>query len=127
MVVVLSTLMFLQLKHTKLDVYRVSRKLVLISYQLAKTFPTEEKFALCSQIRRASTSVLLNLSEGCSKHSEKERNRFYETARGSVVELDTAFTLAVDLEYIKIENTADLKIYLNKCFQMLSKMIKFDD
>jgi four helix bundle protein len=115
--------MFLQLAHTRLDVFNISRAFVLSCYKDTKLFPNEEKFALVQQIRRAAMSVHLNLAEGSSRKSMAERERFYEISRGSIVEIDTAFDIAVELEYInkdKLENTGSLLI---RTFQMLSKMI----
>ena len=93
-------------------------------YRISTSFPPEEKFNMVTQIRRAALSVKLNLSEGSSRKSLAERRRFYEIARGSVVEIDTVLETAVDMNYFKPE---DLKIageYLNRCFAMLSQMLK---
>jgi four helix bundle protein len=116
--------MFLQLAHTKLDIYEACKQLVVICYSLSARFPNEEKFALSAQIRRAAISVFLNLAEGCAKSSQKERCRFFETSRGSLVEIDTAFLIATELNYIKKEETEALKAIAIRCYQMLSKMIK---
>lgn len=80
--------MFLQLKHTNLDVFKFSHELVLECYKLTKSFPESEKFAMISQIRRAAVSVHLNVAEGCSRKSATDRKRFYEIARGSAIEID---------------------------------------
>src|SRR4051812_37887906 len=116
--------MFLQLEHTKLDVFGISRQFVISCYRETKLFPSEEKFALTQQIRRAALSVHLNLAEGCSRKTLNERKRFYEISRGSIVEVDTAFEIAVELGYTdkhKIEDTGNLLV---RTFQMLSKMIR---
>ena len=115
--------MFLELAHTKLDVFKVSKEFVLYCYRETKPFPNDEKFALTQQIRRAAISVHLNLAEGSSRKSLTERKRYYEISRGSVIEIDTAFDIAVGLEYStkdKLEHTGSLLI---RTFQMLSKMI----
>src|SRR6187401_1271152 len=114
--------MFLQLAHTKLDVFTVSKVFVLECYRITKNFPQEEKFALIQQIRRAALSVHLNVAEGCSRKSIAERKRFYEIARGSVIEVDTAFDIAIDLGYTSKENLADLGTLLVRSFQLISKM-----
>lgn len=82
--------MFLQLAHTKLDIFQASKSLTLECYRITKLFPQEEKFAMVQQIRRAALSVHLNIAEGCSRKSATERKRFYEISRGSVIEIDTA-------------------------------------
>jgi len=58
--------MFLNLNHYKLDVYKTARELRLECYEILKKLPNEEKVNLIDQIRRASTSVILNITEGCS-------------------------------------------------------------
>ena len=115
--------MFLQLAHTKLDVFSVSREFVLSCYKETRLFPSEEKFALIQQIRRAALSVHLNVSEGCSRKSVVERKRFYEIARGSVIEIDAALDIALDLGYTLKERLADLGLLLVRTFQLISKMI----
>jgi len=93
--------MFLQLKHEKLDVFQFSRSFVGECYRLTKELPAEERFNLISQIRRAALSVHLNIAEGASRKSLGERKRFYEIARGSVIEIDAALDVAEDMGYIK--------------------------
>ncbi len=93
------TTMFLQLAHTKLNVYQFSQALALECYKITHQFPTEEKFAMVQQIRRAALFVHLNLAEGCSRKSKVERNRYFETSRGSVIEIDAALDIAYKLSY----------------------------
>jgi four helix bundle protein len=115
--------MFLQLSHNKMDVYQASRKMVLACYKLSNALPDEERFGLVQQIRRASTSVSLNISEGSSRKSDAERKRYYEISRGSVVEIDSIMDLCSDLHYCtknEMQETGDLVV---RCFQMLSAML----
>lgn len=115
--------MFLQLKHTNLDVFSASRDFVLECYRVTKTFPAEEKFAMTSQIRRAALSTHLNVAEGCSRKSLAERKRFYEVARGSVIEVDTAFDVALALAYCTSDSLNPLGEKLVKTFKLLCGMI----
>jgi four helix bundle protein len=85
--------MFLHLAHTKTPVFIESKRFTLECYRITKDFPTEEKFAMVQQIRRAALSVHLNIAEGCSRKSATERKRFFEISRGSVIEIDTASIL----------------------------------
>ena len=115
--------MFLQLKHTGLEVFKFSQELVLECYRLTKLFPEIEKFSLTSQIRRAALSAHLNVAEGCSRRSVNERKRFYEIARGPVVEIDTAIGIAFQLEYVKIEQLANFEKLFITNYKILSGMI----
>jgi len=115
--------MFLQLAHTKLDAYHYSQELALECYRITRTFPVDEKFALVQQIRRAALSVHLNISEGCSRKSKAERIRFFEIARGSVIEIDSAIGIAHKLAYATSEQLQPLGNSIIKNFKILSAMI----
>ena len=118
--------MFLNLAHTKLDVYKFSQELSLECYRITKKFPPDERFALVQQIRRAAISVQLNLAEGCSRRSQNERNRYFEIARGSIIEIDSAIGIAFKLEYTMMEELKPLGESIVKTFKLLSGMIKRD-
>lgn len=115
--------MFLKLVRTKLDVYQASQQLALECYRLTRQLPSEEKFAMVQQLRRAALSVHLNLAEGCSRKSKAERNRFYEIARGSVIEIDACLDIAIALKYVNLENLNALGESIVKAFKLLSGMI----
>jgi four helix bundle protein len=115
--------MFLLLSHTNLDIFKVSKSLILLVYQATERFPKEEKYAITQQIRRAALSVHLNIAEGCSRRSMPERKRFFEISRGSVIEIDTAIDMAVELNFITKQETMILGETIIRCFQLLSKMI----
>ncbi len=115
--------MFLTLNHQKLDVYTVSKEFVYECYRLTKILPSEERFGIISQIKRAAISVHLNIAEGCSRKSQAERNRYYEIARGSLIEIDAALDISHRLEYLKNANTENLGKLLIQCFKMLTGLI----
>ena len=66
----------------KLLVYQTARKLVKDVYILIQRFPTEERFALCDQVRRAIISVPSNIAEQSGRTSYKERIHFLDIAYG---------------------------------------------
>ncbi len=115
--------MFLELAHTKLDIFTVSKAFVLACYKETRLFPSEEKFGIISQIRRAALSVHLNVAEGCSRKSSVERKRFYEIARGSIIEIDAAFDISVELGYTSKQRLNELGKLMIRSFQMISKLI----
>src|SRR5882757_4694877 len=115
--------MFLSLNHQKLNIYSFSKEFVLECYKLTKYLPADEKFGMISQIRRAALSVHLNIAEGSSRKSEAERKRFYEIARGSLIEVDAALDIAADLNYCTPESLQSLGFTLVKCFKYLSGLI----
>jgi four helix bundle protein len=115
--------MFLQLAHTKLDVFKYSQELALECYEVSKLLPDSEKFAMVQQIRRAALSVHLNIAEGCSRKTKPDRTRFYEISRGSVVEIDAAIGIAYKLSYVSLEQLHSLGEKIIKTFKILSGMI----
>ena len=115
--------MFLQLAHTKLDVFKFSQELALECYRITKKFPADERFALVQQIRRAAISVHLNIAEGCSRKSLNERKRYFEISRGSVIEIDSAIEIAFKLEYVILDELKSLGDYIVKSFKLLTGLI----
>ena len=116
--------MFIKLNHQSLDVYKAVVELTREVYIVSVKLPPEEKFIMVQQIRRAVLSVKLNLAEGASRRSPLERKRFLEISRGSLIEVDAILETAVDLKYFTIEELNIIAGLLNKCFAMLSRMIK---
>lgn len=119
--------MLLDLKHKQLDVYKEVSVFVKEAYLITLSLPAEEKFNMVSQIRRAALSVKLNLAEECSRKSLMERKRFFEISRSSLIEVDAAFEVAIDLEYIEINQLEKLNHSLHKRFAMLTNMIKQEE
>jgi four helix bundle protein len=115
--------MFLNLKHESLEVYKIARRLVIEVYKTSKNWPPEEKYGLKGQVRRAANSVKFNIAEGSSRKSNKDRCRFYEIARGSIVEIDSAYESAADLKYSTMDELKDLGPLIKSCFAMLSNLI----
>jgi len=115
--------MFLKLAHTQLEITKCSKSITLSSYQITSNFPPSEKFGITQQIRRAALSVHLNIAEGCSRRSLVERKRFFEISRGSLIEVDTAFEIAIELNYVSLDEMKTVGEHIVSCFKMLSKLI----
>lgn len=87
-------------EHKKLRAFELADDLVIIIYQVTRSFPKEELFGLTSQMRRAGISVPSNIVEGCARESQIEYKRFLEIAFCSLKELHYQFDLACKLGYI---------------------------
>ncbi len=70
-------------------------------YAMTHTFPGDERFGLTAQMRRAVVSVPSNIAEGQARQGRKEFIQFLSHAEGSLAELDTQLTLAVELGYCR--------------------------
>lgn len=92
----------------KYDIWQLSHSLTLEIYKLTIHFPKEEVYNLTSQIRRASSSIPTNISEGCGRNSDKEFNQFLNIALGSANETEYLLILARDLQYLNLETATSL-------------------
>ena len=111
------------LSHKNLEVYRLSLQLMEETYKITKSFPKDEQYILVSQLRRAAISVCSNIAEGASRISKREKKRFYEIARGSIVEIDTQLEISCILKYSEKEKQVLILSIIASLFKMLSKMI----
>ena len=122
--VVLSTLNFQQnmeyFGYRKLATYVKARELVRVVYALLKTFPREEMFALCSQIRRAAVSITSNIAEGMTRYSNKEKVHFLEMSYGSLMELMSQFEVALDQGYISDGDFEYIETFVADVARLLS-------
>ncbi|UYZ58672.1 four helix bundle protein [Hymenobacter latericus] len=83
----------------ELVVWQKAHQLVLAVYRVSESFPKHELFALTAQLRRAAVSVPANIAEGFRKRGLKDKIRFFNTAEGSLEEVQYYFILAQDLGY----------------------------
>ena len=111
-----------------LIVWQKAHELVLAIYKLTSNFPEKERFGLCQQVRRSSTSVAANIVEGKSKKTDKEFCAYLYNSRGSLEETRYHLLLSKDLKYIdsvqydNIEKLAtEVSILLNKLITILNK------
>ena len=86
--------------YTDLIAWQKAMDLVEMVYKMTYQFPTDEKFGLISQIRRAAVSVPSNIAEGQGRWSDAEFHRFLAIAHGSLREIETQAMIAKRLSYI---------------------------
>lgn len=108
--------------YQKLIVWKEAHNLCIHIYKLTKTLPTDEKFGLISQMRRASASVPTNIAEGSTKHSPRERAHFYEIASTSLEELHYELFLSKELSYISENEFATLDDKIRRISYLLLKL-----
>jgi len=73
-------------------------------YRLTAGFPTEERFGLTSQLRRAAVSIPSNIAEGQARQGTKEFLQFLSHTQGSLAEVETQLLLAVELLFATKED-----------------------
>lgn len=105
--------------HKNLNAWIKSFEFVKEVYVVTQSFPSEERYGLVSQIKRASVSVPVNIAEGAARKSNKEFIQFLHIALGSVTELDTLLLLSFELSFISQEQ---LNILIEK-LDIIGKLI----
>ena len=116
----------MQIKSAKdLEVYKKGYLLAMEVFKLSKNFPSEEKFALTSQIRRSSRSICLNLREAWAKRRyEAHFVSKLTDCDGENSETDSSLDFARDCGYIPLQQHDTLTALCREVGGMLGSMIK---
>jgi four helix bundle protein len=107
-----------------LKVWQKAHQLTLAVYQATAKFPSDERYGLTAQIRRASASIPANLAEGCGRNGKAELARFSTIASGSASELQYHLLLARDLQLITPTAHAKLSGDTVELKRMLSALVR---
>lgn len=110
--------------HRNLQAFKLADELALTVYQHTIGFPTEERYGLCSQIRRAAVSVPTNIVEGCARETDADYRRFLVMAFGSLREVGYLIDLSCRLGYINDTVAAQLHEQYDHAARVLSNLIK---
>ena len=89
-------------------------------YQLTQKYPSEEKFGLVAQMRRAAVSIPSNIAEGQARHTTGEFIQFISHAEGSVAELDTQLILSIELRFCSDANAEPAFCLISELRKMLN-------
>jgi four helix bundle protein len=105
-----------------LIVWQKSLSLVKLLYKLTSNFPSEERFGLTSQMRRAAVSIPSNVAEGQARRTTPDFVRFISNAEGSAAELDTQIILAVSLSFCTNDQAKECFDLLDEIRRMLNAL-----
>ena len=96
------------LHYRELIAWQKSMALVKNVYSYSMEFPSDERFGLTSQIRRAAVSIPSNIAEGQGRDSTREFIRHLSIAYGSLMEVETQILIAEDLGYANQQTSSKL-------------------
>lgn len=105
----------------KLEVWQKGRMFAGSIYDAVDKFPKQEQFALSQQLIRAAVSVIANIAEGSGRSSRKEFSRYVEMAYGSLCEVVSELSIALDRGYLEKQRFKDLYLQAESLGQMLSR------
>ena len=111
--------------YRELIVWQKSRTLIADVYRATRSFPTEERFGLSAQMRRAAISIACNLAESQSWRSKRDVTNFLQIARGSALELETQLLIASDLELMESRAAEEVTERLLEIERMLNGLIRY--
>ena len=104
----------------KLTAWQKAKELAVAVYQIANRFSQYEQYALSSQIRRAAISVPSNIAEGTGRVSVKEKIHFLEISYGSLLETYCQLQIAVELNYISLDDLEAIKSLFFETSRLIS-------
>jgi len=109
--------------HEHLRVFKVADTLALIVYQHTKSFPSDERFGLHSQLRRAAVSAVTNIVEGSARRSRSDYARFIDIALASATEVDYLISLCYRLRLLSREAYDECKTCTHELLPSLQKLL----
>jgi len=90
----------MKFKYEELEVWQLAIELIKAMYVLLEKFPTDEKYDLISQGKRAVVSIALNIAEGSGRHTDRDFSLFINRATTSLLEVDAVLKVGIELGYI---------------------------
>ncbi|MNF28035.1 hypothetical protein D3C84_87030 [compost metagenome] len=109
----------------KLEVWQNSRTLILDIYKLTNRFPSNEVFGITSQIKRSSSSIATNISEGTSRNTNKDKAHFLTISYSSAMETLNHLIISKDLDYISEEDYFTCREKIEKICNQINSLKKY--
>jgi four helix bundle protein len=104
-------------------VWQKAMDLVVTSYESAKRLPGHELYGLIAQIQRAAVSIPANIAEGHGRRHRGDYLHHLSIARGSLLELETHFLIAVRLKYLQANDVQLILKSTDELGRMISGLI----
>jgi four helix bundle protein len=102
-----------------LNVWKKAYRMGLKIYKITKKYPKEETYGLCSQMKRASVSIVGNIAEGYSRTTLPDYIHYITIAIGSCNELEVFLMFSKDLKFIDEDDYNDIKPKQEEILKML--------
>src|SRR3989344_306700 len=95
---------------TDLDVWKINHKAVLLGYRIIRAFPSNERYGITDQLRRALISITSNIAEGWGTYYYANKARYYYMSRGSSCEVQNLLVISHDLGILSDKDYQKLRI-----------------
>ncbi len=113
----------MKFKYEELEIWQIALKLIKVIYNILRKFPTDEKYDLISQGKRAVTSIALNIAEGSGRHTDKDFSLFINRAITSLLEVDAVLKIGISLGYLLDSDYGDVEPLIKEEY---FKLVAFD-
>ncbi len=107
-----------------LKAWQQAYRIILEVYSATASYPTDERYGLTSQSRRAAVSIAANIAEGAGRGGGGEFTRFLWIARGSLTELTTLLSIGRDLGYLTGDRAEHLIATVEEVGRMVMGLLK---
>ena len=111
----------MELDHERLDVYHLALDFLVLADGIIEALPRGRSH-LADQFTRASTSIVLNISEGAGKLSKPDKRRYYLTARGSATESAALLDVCLRLDLLDATRHRARKDMIVRIVSMLIRL-----
>lgn len=109
--------------YKKIHAWALADDLTVETYRLSRLFPSEERYGLTGQLRRAVSSVPANIAEGAARGTKRDYLHFLYIARASLSEADYFIHLARRLNYLDQDVHRELATLVRRTFGCLHALI----
>jgi four helix bundle protein len=108
----------------ELRAWREAKSFVFLSHRAIRKLPSDERFLLCDQWRRAAQSVALNIAEGASRTGPRQFRRYLDIALGSLHELEAILEIVGALGYLADSELMELRTSRGNCARMAFGLLR---
>jgi|SRR6188768_71832 four helix bundle protein len=112
--------MFKSTGYRSLEVYNLSKKLVIACYELTHELPAEEKTNFARYIRTAALNLHVNVAQGIFL-KRKKRKKFLRNAKNALIIIDAATEILVELNFATKEQIDRIASLSASCYQLLDE------
>jgi four helix bundle protein len=112
--------MFKSTGYRSLEVYNLSKKLVIACYELTHELPAEEKTNFARYIRTAALNLHVNVAQGIFL-KRKKRKKFLRNAKNALIIIDAATEILVELNFATKEQIDGIASLSASCYQLLDE------
>lgn len=105
---------FQQYRFEELEVWKLGLQIVHETYVAVKKFPRDEIFSLSDQLRRAATSIVLNIAEGSGQPTPKGFAVYLHRSKSSCLECVACIKVAIQENFMSSKDAESLNGLLEK-------------